>query len=50
MAEERKGAITMRGNPMTLVGPEIKPGQKAPSFTAIGEGLAQVSSTSSRAR
>jgi len=42
MAEERKGAVTMRGNPMTLVGPEIKPGQKAPSFTAVGKGLAQV--------
>ena len=27
---------------MTLVGPEIKPGQKAPSFTAVGKGLAQV--------
>ena len=40
MAEERKGAVTMRGNPMTLVGPELKPGQKAPAFTAVGKGLA----------
>jgi thiol peroxidase len=40
MAEERKGAVTMRGNPLTLVGPEIKPGQKAPAFTVIGKGLA----------
>ncbi len=39
MAEERKGAVTMRGNPMTLVGPEIKPGQKAPGFTLVGKGL-----------
>jgi len=39
MAEERKGAVTMRGNPMTLVGPEIKPGQKAPAFTLVGKGL-----------
>lgn len=44
MAEERKGAVTMRGNPLTLVGPEIKVGQKAPAFTAVGKGLAQVSS------
>ncbi len=44
MAEERKGAVTMRGNPMTLVGPEIKVGQKAPAFTAVGKGLAKVSS------
>ena len=42
MAEERKGAITMRGNPMTLVGPEIKPGQKAPNFSAIGKTMAPV--------
>lgn len=42
MAEERKGAVTMRGNPLTLIGPEIKTGQKAPSFNAVGKGLAQV--------
>jgi thiol peroxidase len=42
MAEERKGAVTMRGNPMTLVGPELKAGQKAPPFTAVGKGLAPV--------
>ncbi|HYA34412.1 MAG TPA: thiol peroxidase [Candidatus Binataceae bacterium] len=42
MAEERKGAVTMRGNPITLVGPEIKPGQKAPSFNGVGKGLAPV--------
>jgi thioredoxin-dependent peroxiredoxin len=42
MAEERKGAVTMRGNPMTLVGPELKVGQKAPAFTAVGKGLAPV--------
>jgi len=32
MAEERKGAVTMRGNPLTLVGSEVKVGQKAPNF------------------
>ncbi len=42
MAEERKGVITMRGNPMTLVGPELKAGQKAPAFTAVGKGMAPV--------
>ena len=42
MAEERKGAVTMRGNPLTLVGPELKPGQKAPALTAVGKGLAAV--------
>jgi thiol peroxidase len=39
MAEERKGAVTMRGNPMTLVGPEIKVGQKAPNFNVVGKGM-----------
>jgi len=43
MAEERKGAVTMRGNPMTLLGPEIKVGQKAPAFASVGKGLAPAS-------
>jgi thiol peroxidase len=42
MAEERKGVVTMGGNPVTLVGAEIKPGQKAPDFKAVGKGLAPV--------
>ena len=42
MAEERKGAITMRGNPMTLVGPELKSGQQAPNFTLIGKDMRPV--------
>jgi len=43
MAEERKAAVTMRGNPMTLVGPELKPGQKAPAFASVGKGMAPAS-------
>ena len=35
MADERKGAVTLRGNPVTLAGPEIKAGQPAPDFTAV---------------
>jgi len=35
MAIERAGAVTMRGNPVTLVGPEIKVGDKAPNFTSL---------------
>ena len=42
MPEERKGAVTMRGNPMTLVGPELKAGQKAPNFTLVGKDLKPV--------
>ncbi|WP_428388593.1 thiol peroxidase [Mucisphaera sp.] len=30
---ERPSAITLKGNPMTLVGPELKAGDTAPDFT-----------------
>ena len=43
MAETRKGEVTFKGNPITLVGPKLKPGDKAPDFTAVGAGLAMVS-------
>ncbi|NIK77325.1 thiol peroxidase [Paenibacillus castaneae] len=33
MSQERTGAATFKGNPITLVGPEIKVGDKAPDFT-----------------
>lgn len=42
MAQERKGAVTMRGNPLTLVGPELAPGQKAPDFTVLDPKLSEV--------
>jgi len=41
--ETRKGEVTFRGNPVTLVGPRLKPGDKAPDFTCVGAGLALVS-------
>ncbi len=33
MAIERTGVHTLKGNPLTLVGPELKVGDKAPDFT-----------------
>ena len=39
MAEERKGAVTLRGNPLTLSGSEIKVGQNAPDFTVVDNNL-----------
>lgn len=42
MAEERKGAVTMRGNPLTLVGPELKVGQQAPNATLVGKAMKPV--------
>jgi len=39
---ERAGATTLMGNPKTLVGPELKAGDKAPDFTALDNGLKPV--------
>jgi thioredoxin-dependent peroxiredoxin len=39
MAQERAGAVTMRGNPLTLIGPELKVGDSAPAFTLTGAGM-----------
>jgi thioredoxin-dependent peroxiredoxin len=39
---ERTGATTLMGNPMTLVGPELKAGDKAPDFAALDNGLKPV--------
>jgi thiol peroxidase len=36
---ERPGATTLQGNPMTLVGPELKAGDQAPDFDAISDKL-----------
>src|SRR5438270_10314346 len=40
---ERPGATTMRGNPLTLVGPELKEGDPAPDFHVVDSGLKPVS-------
>ncbi|NTV42887.1 MAG: thiol peroxidase [Syntrophobacteraceae bacterium] len=39
---ERSGAITFQGNPLTLVGNEVKAGQKAPDFEVLDNGLSPV--------
>lgn len=39
---ERTGAITMKGNPLTLTGEEVKTGQTAPDFIALDNDLAPV--------
>lgn len=43
MPVERPGAVTFKGQPLTLVGPELKPGDKAPDFTIIDQSLQPVS-------
>jgi thioredoxin-dependent peroxiredoxin len=40
--QERAGLITMKGNPLTLIGPEVKVGQKAPEFTVVDNQLSPV--------
>src|SRR5439155_3370426 len=42
LAEDRNGAVRLRGNPSTPGGPAIKPGQSAPDFTALDNGLKPV--------
>jgi thioredoxin-dependent peroxiredoxin len=39
---ERVGGTTLRGNPKTLVGPELKAGDKAPDFSVIDITLGDV--------
>ncbi|HLN00987.1 MAG TPA: thiol peroxidase [Bryobacteraceae bacterium] len=40
---ERPGATTMRGNPLTLIGPELKTGDSAPDFKLVDNSLKNVS-------
>jgi thiol peroxidase len=39
---ERAGATTLKGNPFTLIGPELKSGDAAPEFNAIDNALKPV--------
>lgn len=43
--KERTGLVTMKGNPITLLGNEVKVGQKAPDFTVVNNALAPVNLT-----
>jgi len=52
MAQTRQGEVTFKGNPITLVGPRLKPGDQAPEFKCVGANLAFVTlaDTSGKAR
>jgi len=39
---ERPGATTLKGNPLTLIGPELKPGDAAPDFSLVDNALKAV--------
>ena len=45
-AQERKGVATFKGNPVTLVGPQLKVGSVAPEFQALGTDLSLVTLSS----
>ena len=36
---ERKNAVTLKGNPLTLLGDEVRPGQEAGDFKALDQDL-----------
>jgi thiol peroxidase len=42
MAQERTGVITFKGNPMTLLGPDVKAGEPAPDFRVVDNTLQPV--------
>ncbi|MBN2445811.1 MAG: thiol peroxidase, partial [Phycisphaerae bacterium] len=42
---ERTNAAKFKGNPLTLVGTELKVGAKAPAFKLVGNDLADIEST-----
>lgn len=39
---ERPGGATFKGNPLTLVGPELKAGDKAPDFAVVDKTMSNV--------
>lgn len=46
---ERPGATTLKGHPMTLVGPELKVGDPAPEFSVVDGSLKEVTLASTGA-
>ena len=50
MAQERKNAATFKGGPLTLIGPELKAGDKAPDFRLIGTDLKPVTLSDSKGK
>src|SRR5262245_6209322 len=50
--QERANAVTFKGNPLTVIGPQLKAGDQAPDFACVTQGLEVIglSKTPSRAR
>ncbi|MDP3920292.1 MAG: thiol peroxidase [Candidatus Omnitrophota bacterium] len=47
---ERKGVITFKGGPLTLIGPELKVGKPAPDFKLLANDLSEVSLAASKGK
>jgi thiol peroxidase len=50
LMKERTGLVTMKGNPVTLLGNEVKVGDAAPDFEVVDTGLAPVKFSSFRGK
>ncbi|WP_432823448.1 thiol peroxidase [Trichloromonas sp.] len=50
MTQQKKGVITFKGNPATLLGPELKVGMAAPDFKVVNNGLQPVSLADSKGK
>src|SRR5579885_3611801 len=49
--QKRQNAVTFKGSPLTLVGPQLKAGDKAPDFTCLsGLDLVKYGQTPAKAR
>ncbi len=50
MSQERPNAVTFKGGPVTLVGPEVKVGSPAPEFTLLANDLSPVKLNDSKGK
>lgn len=50
MTQKKTGVITFKGNPMTLLGPELKIGAAAPQFKVVDNGLQPVTLADSQGK
>ena len=48
--QERTGLVTMKGNPLTLLGDSVTPGQTAPDFQVVANDLSTVRLASHRGK
>ena len=50
MANERQGAVTFKGTPLTLVGSPLRAGDQAPDFSLLAQDLSTVTLASSNGK